>query len=308
LTVSVIIPTYNWAGGIEKTIRCVLRQSISDLELIVVDDGSTDNTAAVVNSIEDKRLKFYHKNNEGPAAARNFGLDEAKCQYIAFLDHDDQWPENFLEVMTNALNKNPEYNAAYCNITLIKNDGTTIKSYKASKGKSGSLAKDLFLRGFIWTSATVMRAKALENCRYDPALNKSYEDGDFFLRFSLNNKFLFVKDIEVVKHQHKENLSEKVGIQPTRLLVLERFYYDLGGDKFISAVTARRRFSHAARKVAKANLKTSNRTAAVNLYTRAIKYWPFDIRLYPELIRALLLDPRKDNNPNWQMPSKLNPI
>jgi hypothetical protein len=97
-------------------------------------------------------------------------------------------------------------------------------------------------------------------------------------------------------------LSCSVGVQPTRILVLERFYFQLGGDKVIPARIARRRLSHACRKVAKARRSNGCRATAICLYKRAIKYWPFDLRLYCGLGQSMLLSKTKDPNPEWQMP------
>jgi len=89
-TVSVIIPTYNRAHTIGRAIKSVLNQTYQDFEIIVVDDGSTDNTEEVVKSFRDKRIRYIqHKKNKGAAAARNTGIKSAKGKYIAFQDSDD---------------------------------------------------------------------------------------------------------------------------------------------------------------------------------------------------------------------------
>jgi glycosyltransferase involved in cell wall biosynthesis len=94
---TVVIPTYNRADLIEKTIRSVLSQSFTDFELLVVDDGSTDQTESVVNGINDPRLVYYKKENAERAAARNFGAKHAKGQYVNFFDSDDIAFSNHLQ-------------------------------------------------------------------------------------------------------------------------------------------------------------------------------------------------------------------
>jgi len=108
--VSVIIPTYNTALLIERTIRSVLEQNGDfELEILVVDDCSTDNTLAIVAGIADSRIQiFRQEQNQGPAAARNRGLFEAKGQYCAFLDGDDYWAPGFLSETVNFLESHPE--------------------------------------------------------------------------------------------------------------------------------------------------------------------------------------------------------
>jgi len=303
--VSVIIPTYNLSSMLKITIDSVLVQTEDDLDIIVVDDGSTDATSAVVNSIGDSRIRYFYKENGGTSSARNFGLARSRGRYIAFLDQDDLWPDRYLEVMVAALEKNREYGLAYSPITLMYSDGAQTKSYKNPEGKSGWLTVELFKRGFIWTSAAVMRKSVLQGFRYDERLRLSYEDADFFLRLSASTPFLFVSDIQGIRRRHNENLSVKVGILPTRILVLERFYYRSGGEKMIPRTIAKRKISHACRKVAEDRRRSGAKTAALTLYKSAIKYWPFDLRLYSGLVRSLLLFKKNDPNPNWKMPEPL---
>jgi len=308
LKVSVIIPTYNGHNVIPATVESVLAQTERDLEVIVIDHCPTDDTRAVIKGIKDSRVKYFYEDSEAVGGARNYGLSKAKGQYIAFLDHDDLWPENYLEVMVSHLEKNSEFGAAYSPITVVYPDAKEVKSYKRPEGKSGWITLDLFKSGFIWTSATVIRKSVLDNFFFDEVLKKSYEDGDYFLRLSLRTPFLFVGDVEAIRREHRDNFSAKVGVQPTRIQVLERFYFNLGGDKVVPPKIAKRRISHACRKVAEARRREGNRSVAIVLYKRAISYWPIDLRLYPGLGRTLLLSRRKDTNPRWQMPEPLSAI
>lgn len=101
--VSVILPTYNRAGTIEKSIQSVLNQSYQNIELIVVDDGSSDNTREVVGAIDDSRLKYVYQDNAGACVARNKGIDHAVGQYIAFQDSDDTWHPHKLKKQMDAM-------------------------------------------------------------------------------------------------------------------------------------------------------------------------------------------------------------
>ena len=95
--VSVIIPTYNRAHVLPRAIESVLKQTYTELELIVVDDASTDDTAAVMTAITDPRVRYVRKEHGGAAAARNRGIAEAKGEFIAFQDSDDVWHSDKLE-------------------------------------------------------------------------------------------------------------------------------------------------------------------------------------------------------------------
>ena len=104
---SIIIPTYNRAHIVNITIESVLKQSYTDWELIIVDDGSTDNTKDVVNAIQDERIHYIYQKNAERSAARNNGIRNAKGKYICFLDSDDLYEENHLEILySNIQEKN----------------------------------------------------------------------------------------------------------------------------------------------------------------------------------------------------------
>src|SRR6476661_7993594 len=95
---SVIIPTYNRAQIVRDTIMTVLNQTYRDFEIIVVDDGSTDETQKTVDSITDNRLRYFYKTNEERSVARNFGADKANGEYLIFLDSDDRFEINHLQL------------------------------------------------------------------------------------------------------------------------------------------------------------------------------------------------------------------
>ena len=306
--VSVVIPTYNLCNMVGDTINSVLCQTEPDLEIIVVDDGSTDATRSVLEGIKDSRVKYFYKENGGTPSSYNYGFSKATGQYISFLDHDDLWPENYLQVMLSHLENNNEFGIAYGLITVLYPDDRKIKSYRRPKGKSGYLTSDLFKGNFIWNSAAVMRKSVLEGLYWDESFKTGYEDIDYFLRLSTRTKFLFVEDVEAIRREHTSNLSKKMRFLPTRILALERFYFRLGGDKIIPTYTARYRISRACHRSAKAHRHAANRSAAITLYKIAIKYWPIDIRLYLYLTQTLLLNKKNDPNPNWQMPEPLPAI
>lgn len=114
MKVSVVIPLYNKAPYIRRTLDSVLGQTFGKFELIVVDDGSTDASREVVDGMRDRRVRLISQANAGPAAARNLGLSKASGQYIVFMDADDEWKDGFLNHTVELLEQSPDDVAAVC--------------------------------------------------------------------------------------------------------------------------------------------------------------------------------------------------
>jgi glycosyltransferase involved in cell wall biosynthesis len=111
--VTVIIPLYNKARSINRALDSVFQQTFQNFEVVVVDDGSTDEGAGIVAQIRDPRLRLVRQTNAGPGAARNRGLTESHAKYAAFLDADDEWLPGFLEKNLNSLKQHPECVAVF---------------------------------------------------------------------------------------------------------------------------------------------------------------------------------------------------
>jgi hypothetical protein len=224
---------------------------------------------------------------------------------VAFLDSDDFWPENYLEFMLSQLGSNKEFGAAYSPITLVRPEGGKLESYKRPEGKSGWIASELFMRGSVWPSAALFRSSAWTDFYFDERLNRTSEDSDAFLRLSMQTKFLFVPGVEALHRISADSICAQEPISCSRAFVLERFYFRLGGDKIVPVKTARRRISHAYRRVAEDRRKRGLRRAAMQLYERAIWYWPYDLRLYLGYLKTLFLRSSTDQEPDWKLPEPL---
>jgi glycosyltransferase involved in cell wall biosynthesis len=304
--VSIIIPTYNRSPLVIEAIASVLDQTVRDIEVIVVDDGSTDDTRAAVEAVKDARLKYFYKSNGGVSSARNMGLAKAGGEYICFLDSDDLWPENFLSVMVAALESEPGSDIAYSPRTLLRPDGSRTRSIAWDHRPSGQLTEVLFADTFMQVSSVCFRRKALEGFAFDAILPNA-EDVDAWLRLSTRFRYLFVPSVDITfRTGHGVATRTNYSYENCNaLLVLERFYYRLGGRAFISPLAARRRFSELAQTSAKYHMKRGCRTAAVGLYLRAIRYQPWNVYLYRKLLHALLLSRKRDPLPDWRMPAPL---
>lgn len=122
---SVVIPAYNAEKFIRNSIQSVLKQTIHDFEILVVDDGSIDNTGKVVESIGDQRIKYIKQENGGVSVARNTGIKAAEGEYICFLDADDLWYEDHLETLSKMITTYPQCGAYLTGYALSDTTGKT---------------------------------------------------------------------------------------------------------------------------------------------------------------------------------------
>jgi len=304
--VSVIIPTYNRSKLLKQTIDSVLNQTLGDFEILVIDDGSTDNTEQVAKAFDDSRIKYFYKQNGGVSSARNWGLRKAKGRYICFLDSDDLWPKDFLQVMLEKLNQNPGYGAAYCARTVLLPDGTKKDSYQKEYCKSGYLTQDLFKKTFMQTSSICFRREKWGGFFFDESLNNA-EDSDAWLRLSTKTKFLFVPQVQIIYRQRNTPSQTRhfSSRNCNRIRVLERFYFKLNGKKYVPRKVAMNKLSHAYRSAAKKAYRDNCRTAAIFLYKKAIYHAPWDFRLYWGLTKTCMINRTLDTQPDWQMPEPL---
>lgn len=182
-TISVIIPVYNMAPWIQATLNSVLEQSFSDLECIVVDDGSTDDTAPIIQHINDPRLHYIHQARCGVSTARNTGISHATGDYITFLDGDDLWHQDFLTRMLEAIQRSPELCLVWCDTSMFIDKTYIHKPHPwGNIHATGNIWWDMlqhmyFSVGAFITKKTIVNAVGM----FDPSLTVG-EDRDYILR------------------------------------------------------------------------------------------------------------------------------
>ena len=203
-TVSVIIPTYNRAHLISRAIKSVLNQTYQDFEVIVVDDGSTDNTEKIVKSFNDSRIRYIrHEMNRGGAAARNTGIKAARGEYIAFLDSDDEWlPEKLRRQVEYLESSDEKVGVVYCS-QYLQDDSTNTVGEPGGDLYTGNVYKYL-LRGWCppTTSLFLVKYRLLTEVGFfDPSL-PSFQDYDLWLRLAQICYFGAVEAPLVIKHTH----------------------------------------------------------------------------------------------------------
>jgi hypothetical protein len=183
--VSVVVPAYNVAPFIEQCLSSVLTQSFSDLELIVVDDGSSDSTLAVVEAVDDPRVQTVRKENGGCASARNAGAAQARGEFLAFLDGDDYWLPNMLSTGVALLQEHPEVDVLFFLSRAVDESGRNLGLLRPSSRRSYSF-EDLIVENPVGNgSASIVRRRALEQAgTFDESLAAS-SDCDMWLRIAV---------------------------------------------------------------------------------------------------------------------------
>ena len=244
-TVSVIIPTYNRAHLIGRAIKSVLNQTYQDFEIIVVNDGSTDNTEEVVKSFSDKRIKYiWHEKNKGAAAARNTGIKIAKGEYIAFQDSDDEWFPNKLEKQMKIFKKeSPNLGIVYTGFYRIKDsEKKYIPSHEIVK-KEGSIYEELLKGSFITTQSILVRKECFKKVGiFDENLPR-LQDWELVIRLSKYYEFKCIDEPLLISYYTTDSISanHKALIEALELIltkhyknfnnykeILSRHYFSLG--------------------------------------------------------------------------------
>lgn len=187
-TVSIVTPAYNSAAHIEATLRNVFEQTLRDFEIIIVDDGSRDDTVAIARRVAldapaHIEVRIISQANAGPSAARNAGVDAARSQLIALLDADDFWAPQKLEHQVQHLARHPEALATSCRWAAVDEKGDRTGRTGGVRGRTIGV-HGLCLRNAIATSATVFRRDAFITAgRFDNSI-RTCEDLDLWLRIA----------------------------------------------------------------------------------------------------------------------------
>lgn len=206
--VSVVIPTYNRGRFIKNAIMSVLAQTYKDYEIIVVDDGSTDDTWKIVKKFGDK-VRYIYQKNRGPSAARNTGIKHANGKYIAFLDSDDRFLPKKLEKQMNFIKKNPNCRYLYTWYYNVNSKGKRTKLRKSMVFKKREyLQYALYIRKFmIRTSTLLVEKKVFEKTGL---FNEKYwfsQDWDMWLRIAAYHRGYCIKEPLSEYWHHGNNRS-----------------------------------------------------------------------------------------------------
>lgn len=245
--VSVVIPTYNRLASLPRALESVLRQTFDDIEVIVVDDCSTDETWAYLQTISDPRLHIIrHETNKGGGAARNTGIKAAGADLIAFQDSDDEWLVTKLATQIEEYRRvnSPEFGAIYC--AKITNGegkfgvyGPREVQYMPLPGyerTSGDISRELVRRAMISTQTLVARKDLLESIGGFDEMLKLGQDWDMTTRLSRITKFLFVDKPLVLCFTSPDSISKvKTNQAIARKHMLDQHFDLISEDRALHA-------------------------------------------------------------------------
>ncbi len=207
-TVSVIIPTYQRAHLVSQTIESVLAQTYTDYEIIVVNDGSPDNTKEVLASFGDQ-ITVIHQENQGLSAARNAAIMAARGRYIAFVDDDDLWLPNKLEKQIACLESNPNIGLVYSDVFSFNEEGVFGEPWlKASPPPPVLHSWILFVRNFIPVLTVVVRRECLDEVGLFDQAMVPCDDYDMWLRIIEKFPFHFLNEPLALYRQSANSMSK----------------------------------------------------------------------------------------------------
>ena len=292
--VSVVIPVFNGAPFIEKAVASVRGQRIRNVEMIVVDDGSTDGTQAILASLQREGLRWYQQAHGGPARSRNRGIEAAHGEYIALLDCDDVWLTDKLDVQLSVMQARPEVGVVHTDYEVVDDSGKVLERVHA--GRSDEPLVQAFAGGHAALPSTLLiRRHVLKNVGALNADLYGSEDSDLTIRLYEITQFAWIDRVMVRKlqrgHGYRDMAFDEATHREKVLSSRERFLNGLEmrrplrrdqraalDREWASYFLLRGRFAERFR----------TRTEARRFYRQAIRKDPFRLRGYTRWLRALM--------------------
>ncbi len=209
--VSVIIPTYNRGYILEQAIASVQNQTYPEIEILVVDDGSTDNTEQIVSQISDSRIRYIkNPKNCGVSHTRNLGIAAAKGKYIAFQDSDDIWKPDKLEKQMECM-RQEDYGMVYCAFQREFQDGSVVyypPKEMPMEEKQGNIFQSLLRQNLISTQTMLIPKEVLRETGYFNEGMSNLEDYELALRIAKNHKIGMVDEALVYLHTLPDGINQ----------------------------------------------------------------------------------------------------
>lgn len=229
--VSVIIPAYNAEKYIRVAVESVLSQTYKNYEIIVVDDGSTDDTPQIVQQFGEA-VRYVRQPNQGLSSARNTAIRKSSAEIIALLDADDLWEPNYLEIMIDLFERNPHMGGVYCGYQYINAKGETVGRPIAKVVPPDQFRKIVIDQGnWLVPSAVIFRKSVAEEVQLFDKLIGPVADTDLWVRMSNLATFAGLPDVLVKYRCHGGNMSKNPNVMiNARNLLVKKMYGPPDGD------------------------------------------------------------------------------
>lgn len=297
--VSVIIPAYNAASTIAGTVDSVIGQTFGDFEIICVDDGSTDQTRAIIErytQAHGERVRLVEQANSGPAAARNNGARHSTGEYLAFLDADDVWMAQMLERTMAVLDSDPALSLVYCNAALADSEGVALDTVLVGKGfdHPPSLHELLTQLWPIMPSAALVRRSAYDKCGgYRDELRGAsfrFEDVDFWIKMREQGPFGYIAEPLVIwRFAWFPRQLKRLPDYSKALHIFEAYLQERYGVSANPLVNARTRAPRSVlATIGLKALRDGDRSRARAAFARAIRVDPYRLKNYLRWMRTFL--------------------
>ncbi len=239
--ISVVIPLYNKAAYIERAIQSVLAQSSPDYELIIIDDGSTDDSSKMVQSITDSRIQLIQQRNQGECAARNRGIQEANYELIAFLDADDAWKPGFLKTILRLRSTYPNVGAYAVECEWQDTDIIFVPDIPSLppppwEGIIPSYFRSATYYASVTSSSVAIPKYIFEDVGYFPKNVVIGGDLDMWARIALKYPIVFSRNVEVTLFRDAENRVGNTRIVEEELPFMKMVEQSMQEDKIPSAI------------------------------------------------------------------------
>lgn len=226
---SIIIPLYNKEKHIKDTLNSVLNQTFKNFEVIIVNDGSTDDSLDKVNTFQDSRIQIYSIKNQGVSYARNYGIEKAKADYIVFLDADDLWFINHLEELKNLQQDFPNC-GIYCNrykIKISKNKTISNRYSYSIEDSFRGVIPDFFEASLVdrvaLTSCVMVPKKVITNAgKFDTSIS-SCQDLDLWIKIAIENKVAITNQTTVIYRYDIPHSLSKTAFLSKKIINLDKF-------------------------------------------------------------------------------------
>jgi glycosyltransferase involved in cell wall biosynthesis len=294
MSISVVIPTYNGSRFIAETLESVFAQTLQPDEVLVIDDGSTDDSASIAESFAP-RVRVFRRTNQRQAAARNFGAQQATSKWIAFIDHDDLWEPNKLERQMEELARHPDADLCYTAYMFLMQKGDTATIGRVCEVPPAKDIRKALFSGvtFLPSSVLIRRSMLLAVNGFDPKICHGSEDYDMWLRLlHAGAKFAACREPLFQYRRHEGNASMDMAwfhecMEIYKRLVLHHLPRATGWITYL-------KFLSEHEGDAAYTLRKQGNPAHLAMMARSVMHWPVnDLHQYKVLIHMLYTRLRK---------------